>query len=141
MPEIINVSIKNLGPAAFYNINPRILFDGLQVKLENIEVLPPFATYTTKINVPFSFLGGKTPNFVTVDVEDKRINIPTNKNQMILINLLVIFIIISLSTVLILIKLGKIKFDSIISKLKNVWLKIKDVPKSIFKNSKNTPNT
>ena len=141
MPEIINVSIKNLGPAAFYNINPRILFDGLQVKLENIEVLPPFATYTTKINVPFSFLGGKTPNFVTVDVEDKRINIPTNKNQMILMNLLVIFIIISLSTVLILIKLGKIKFDSIISKLKNVWLKIKDVPKSIFKNSKNTPNT
>lgn len=140
MPEVITISIKNLGPAAFYNLNPHILFDGKEVKVENVEVLPPLATYLTKISVPFSFLGGKTPNFVTVEVEDKRINIPTNKNQMILMNLLVIFIIISVSTVLILIRLGKIKFDSIISRLKKVWLKIKDVPKSLFKNSKNQTN-
>lgn len=140
MSEFINVSIKNLGPAAFYNLSPRVLFDGVQVKLENIEVLPPFATYTTKINVPFSFLGGNTPNFVTVDVENKRINISTNKNQMILMNLLIIFIIISLATVLILIKLGKIKFDSIISKLKALLLKVINVTKSFFKNPKNPPN-
>jgi hypothetical protein len=136
-PEVINITVKNLGPAAFYNVDVRVLFDGQTVKTENIEVLPPLATFTTKVSVPFTLLGSKTPDLVTVAVENKKIEVPTSKSQMVLYNLLGLFIIISVLTFVVLIKLGKIRFQSIISKLKT---RIGNVTKHIFKNPKDRAN-
>lgn len=116
----IEVSIFNSGPVAIYNLVPEIYFDGKKAGNDSVEVLPPFANYKMQVKVPFSFLGRNTPNNVKILVDGKQIIIPTNKNLVIVYNLIVIFLI--LGIILLAVYLRYKKFS-----LFNFWYKVKQL--------------
>ena len=114
----IDLNILNNGPVAMYNVKPRVFFDNSEVPFENpIVVLLPFQSYKTGINIPFSFLGAKTPDTVKVIVNDSELIVPTNKSQVVTYNLLFIFIVSLLILLTILLRLKKLNF----AKLLNIW--------------------
>jgi len=75
-----------------------------------VTILPPYAKTTSKIDVPFSFLGRNTPSRIVIISGDTSQVVPTFKNQVILYNLLVLFFIFLLLTV------------GLIFKFKRIWL-------------------
>lgn len=116
----LEIEITNPGPTANYNITPIVLFDNKTVEdIETIDVLLPFQGYKTYIDIPFSFLGTKTPDNVKVIVGASEVSVATNKTQVVLYNLLFIFAVIILIIITILLRLKKISFnfDNIRSKL------------------------
>ena len=73
------------------NQDVEILFDKNLNLTKNIQALPPYGKYTFEITSPFSFLGGKTPNTITVRIAGNSIEIPTSKNIVIVYSLLIFF--------------------------------------------------
>ncbi len=116
----LKVEIVNPGPIAIYNLKPSIYHDNKLAEAvnEGFEALLPFQTLKTEYNIPFSFLGAKTPEIVTVVLEGQRVNVLTNKNQVIIYNLLIIFIIVIFITVFAFIKLKRLTFVKILTKWK-----------------------
>lgn len=111
IPNKIDLTISNNGPVAIYNTSPKIYFDNIEVnKNINIGVLLPFQNATTSIDVPFSFLGTKTPNEVKIVANENEISVPSNKKQVLIYNLLFIFIVAILILLTILVRLKKWKF-------------------------------
>lgn len=92
LPNKLKLIIENPGPVALYSVSPTILFDK-KTSESNIfiESLLPFQTYEVSLDIPFSFLGTNTPEQVTVLVEGESVTVPTNKNQVVIYNLLFIF--------------------------------------------------
>jgi hypothetical protein len=115
----LDINIYNPGPVAVYDIWPSIYFDGVKKDVNtNFDKLLPFESKKTFIEIPFSFLGAKTPSSVTVSILEDEVTIPTNKNQVVIYNLLFIFIIALLILLTILVRLKRINFDKIIPKWK-----------------------
>jgi len=115
----LDINIYNPGPVAVYDIWPQIYFDGVKKEVStNFDKLLPFESRKTFIEIPFSFLGAKTPNSVKVSILEDEVSIPTNKNQVVIYNLLFIFIVALLILLTILIRLKRINFDKIIPKWK-----------------------
>lgn len=115
----LDINIYNPGPVAVYDIWPQIYFDGVKKEVStNFDKLLPFESRKTFIEIPFSFLGAKTPNTVKVSVLEDEVSIPTNKNQVVIYNLLFIFIVALLILLTILVRLKRINFDKIIPKWK-----------------------
>ena len=107
----LDLSISNSGPVAVYNLIPKVYFDGIeQTSKNNLDVLLPFQTYKTSLDIPFSFLASKTPDIIKIVVNEDEIVVPTNKKQVIIYNLLFIFIIAILILLTIIIRLKKWKF-------------------------------
>lgn len=92
LPNKLKLIIENPGPVALYSVSPTILFDK-KTSESNIfiESLLPFQTYEVSLDIPFSFLGTNTPEQVTVLVKGESVTVPTNKNQVVIYNLLFIF--------------------------------------------------
>ena len=108
---IKDVKITNPGPAALYSIYPTVYFDEKQNNRDYIDILPPYSSYNMNIDIPFSLLGKSTPDVVKIEVEGSELLIPTNKTQIVINSLIVIFVIFFVSMLGILIKLGKIRID------------------------------
>ncbi len=110
----LNIEIVNSGHNAIYNIVPDISFD-FQKQVTDISpiTLLPFQTYKTYLEVPFSFLGSKTPNAVQIVFADENLTIPTDKDRVLIYNLLFIFIFALLLIITILIKLKRINLNKI----------------------------
>ncbi len=107
----LDIEIYNQGPSAVYNITPNIFFDKSPVlNKEKIEVLLPFGRHKTVIDIPFSFLGAKTPDLVTVSVDGKEVKVKTYKDQVLIYNLLFLFLLFSAILVTVMIRLKKWKF-------------------------------
>ncbi len=88
----LNITVQNLGQSAVYEVKPKVYFDKAEIEHDSyIEALLPFQNYKYVVDIPFSFLGTKTPDNVTVIVNDSEITIPTNKKQVLIYNLLFIF--------------------------------------------------
>ncbi len=116
----LELNIENPGPSASYNIRPRVFFDGVEIETsEVIDTLLPFQSYKTYVDIPFSFLGTKTPMNVKIMVGSQEVDVATNKSQVVLYNLLFIFVVIILVILTILIRLKKvyINFDKIKSRI------------------------
>lgn len=93
VPNKIDVEIQNNGPVAIYDVKPKVYFDGTEIDSSyGYEIILPFQSSKKIIDIPFSFLGTKTPNEVRVVINDKEIIVPSNKKQVLLYNLLFIFI-------------------------------------------------
>lgn len=108
----LELDIVNPGPSASYNVKPRVFFDGFEVDtLDSIDALLPFQSYRTYLDIPFSFLGTKTPMNVKIIVASQEVNVATNKSQVVLYNLLFIFAVIILVIVTILFRLKKISLN------------------------------
>lgn len=106
----LDIKISNPGPVAIYNIKPQVYFDNQQITNNNeIEVLLPFQSYNTFINIPFSFLGTNTPKIVKVVVDQTEVSVETHRNQVIIYNLLFIFVIVFLILLIVFLKFKKWK--------------------------------
>lgn len=131
-PTRLNITIKNPGPVALYNLTPTVSFNGSDTKTETIEVLPPDAHYEIESAVPYSFLGRNTPETVTVVVADSQVKVPTNKNQIILESAVVLLLVLLILVLAILIRLKKIQIskfrDKIRKALFNPILKLDENP-------------
>ncbi len=112
-----NVKIYNPGPTAIYNLYPEIFFDKKLSSRDFIQVLPPFETYDLEIKVPYSFLGKDTPDKIKIVADGAQIEIPTNKSAVVINSLIVLFILFIGILFGILIKLKKIRFDSLTAKI------------------------
>lgn len=127
----ISAIIKNPGPTALYNLEPAIFFDEVLAERTIIPVLPPYASYEFKSRIPFSFMGTKTPVKVVVVAGDTEVQIPSNKTQVIIYNLLAIFFIFSLIIAFVVIKIKKITFRKV-----KTWILL--IPARLkFKKNKN----
>lgn len=84
--------IENPGPAALYSLNPVIYFDNNLKDKSLIEVLPPYSNDELEVTVPFSLLGKNTPNIIKVTLMDAQIEVPTNKNLIIIYSMVGIFV-------------------------------------------------
>lgn len=107
----LDVNITNNGPIAVYNINPKRYFDDNASYFGNpISVLLPYQVYRTTIDIPFSFLAANTPDFVKIVVNDVEITVPTKKRQVVVYNLLFIFMTFTAILIVIYLNLKKWKF-------------------------------
>lgn len=114
----ISIKIKNPGPTALYESNLSIFFDGQKVNNFPISFLPPYAETNTEISIPFSLLGRKTPQKVTISIAGSTIDVPTNKTRVIIYNLLIIFLASSLVVLVVVFKVGRINIRSLTSSIK-----------------------
>jgi hypothetical protein len=118
-----SIKIENPGPSAMYSFYPVTYFDDLQKNRDFVEVLPPYANYLLAVKVPFSLLGKDTPDKVTISAEGSTLDIPTNKAQVILNSLLVLFAVFTGLLILILWRLKKISFNPLYVKIGAIYAK------------------
>lgn len=86
------ILIENKGPSAIYDTSYHVLFDKSEVKSERVDVLLPFSKLKTQIAVPFSFLAKATPSGVVVEIAGSRAEAPINKTQIVMAQLILLFI-------------------------------------------------
>ncbi len=107
---IYSVKIENPGPTALYNLYPTVYFDNKEQNRDYIGVLPPYSSDIFNVTVPFSILGKDTPDIVKIVVENSHVSIPTNKTQVVINSLLILFILFLVILLLVLIRLKKVTF-------------------------------
>lgn len=92
--EIVDVKISNSGPVALYNQTFSIVYDNTKaVKSTKIDVIPPYGYFETNLNVPYSFLGDKTPAKVELMINDsQKGEFATYKTFLTISNLLLLFL-------------------------------------------------
>jgi len=111
LPNKLDLTISNNGPVAVYNSKPKIFFDDKDIEMNNeIEVLLPFQEYEISLNIPFSFLATKTPDLIRIKVNEEEVTVQTNKKQVVIYNLIFIFVIAIIILLTILFRLKKWKF-------------------------------
>lgn len=111
------VSVKNPGPVAVYDLSPKIYFDGKLASTGFDQVLPAFSSYKMTAKIPFSFLGTSTPTKVQIVAGNTKIEVPTNKNQVIIYNLLALFILFSIITLFVFMKVKRIRVKDLTKKI------------------------
>lgn len=108
----LDLTISNNGPIAVYNLKPKIFFDNKEIESSNeIQVLLPFQKYNSVLDIPFSFLATKTPDVIRIVVNEQEISVNTNKKQVVIYNLIAIFVIAIIVLLIILFRLKKWKFQ------------------------------
>jgi hypothetical protein len=132
---LYSVKIYNPGPASLDSFYPTVYFDNKEHSRDFVQILPPYATYETQIKIPFSLLGRGTPDNIKVAVNESQIELSTNKIQVVVNSLLVLFILFIVIMILVLIKLKKINLGKIAGTITGAYAKI------IRKSPKNTTPT
>jgi hypothetical protein len=92
----ILITIRNPGPVALYDLTPTVFFDNLKKDQTTISVLPPYASYQMISSIPFSFLGTKSPDKIIISAAQSAIEVTSNKFEVILYNLVAIFLVLVL---------------------------------------------
>ena len=117
--NIIHAKIENPGPSALYNLTVSIFFDDKNDKNITISTLSPASSQVIDVNVPFSFLARSTPSKVKISTSGASFEISTLKSQVLMYNLLVLFLIFLVVLFIILIRLKKTKIKELIAKLRH----------------------
>lgn len=115
--SIYNATITNPGPVALYSLYPIVYYDSIENSRTQIDVLPPFSKQQIQITIPYSLLGKNTPNTLRVSVNSSSDELITNKKQVILYSLVGVLILISLVTMIILLKIKKISITRFFAKI------------------------
>jgi transglutaminase-like putative cysteine protease len=105
---VYSAKIYNPGPSALDSFYRTIYFDGNENSKVFIQILPPYATYESQIKVPFSLLGKDTPDNIEVVASGSHVSLTTNKSQVVLNSLLVLFILFIVIMLVVLIRFKKI---------------------------------
>ncbi len=124
LDSVYSYSIYNPGPSTLYSFYPSIYFDGKLHSRFLIQILPPFATFTGQITVPYGLLGKDMPDDVKVVVGESQTTVSTNKSQVVINSLVVLFALFIFIVLLVLAKLKKIDFDKITVTIANTYAKI-----------------
>lgn len=83
-------NVYNSGPKALYSLSPKVYFDNQLKESRNIEVLPPFSYERVSVDVKENVLMNNFPEIISFTIDNKNIDVNTNKNIYILINLTLI---------------------------------------------------
>ncbi|OGM15478.1 hypothetical protein A2V56_03835 [Candidatus Woesebacteria bacterium RBG_19FT_COMBO_42_9] len=113
----VKVSIKNPGPVALYNTNSEVIFDQSLAQKNEIDILPPYATYEFEAFIPFGILGSKAPEKVVILTLGQRVELPTNKGQVVLYNLALLLIILMALLTIFILRLKRINPFSYLAKV------------------------
>jgi hypothetical protein len=103
----ILIQITNNGQAAFYNIVPEIIVDGIPAKSVQLPVLPPSSNYKMEYTIDHGIFGKNTPSNILVQVEQTQVNLPTNKERVIVFHAISVFTILLILLTLIYFRLTK----------------------------------
>lgn len=117
--NVINAKIENPGPSATYSLKTYVYFDDNVKETIDIPSLLPFSSEIIKVNVPFSFLARTTPSKVRISGGGGNFEISTLKSQVLMYNLLALFLLILIILVIILIRLRKIRIRSLFEWIKH----------------------
>lgn len=92
--EIVSTKITNSGTGAAYNESVQFTFDNVHaLKSRTVDVIPPYGSYETNVDIPYSFLGQKTPAKVQVLLDGtKQSEFTTYKSFVTISNLLMMFL-------------------------------------------------
>ncbi|HET7098731.1 MAG TPA: transglutaminase-like domain-containing protein [Patescibacteria group bacterium] len=138
LDSVYTVEINNPGPVALYSIYPTVFFDNNINNRDFIVSMPPYSSTKMEVKVPFSLLGKNTPNTIKIVVLGSEIQIQTNKTQVVVNSLLVLFAVFFIILLLVLIKLKKITFTRFTDKIRILKAKIyEEFNKKFNKNSTN----
>jgi transglutaminase-like putative cysteine protease len=133
--SVISLELTNLGPIAIYNTVPKVFFNGTETALPAISFMAPLTTKEFEVEIPFSFLGVKTPEKVNVSVLGENISIPSFKKSVIISSLIALFVILAILTFLSLVYLKRGKINKA---LKSFLAKLNELKKTnIFRGKKN----
>jgi hypothetical protein len=124
LDTLYSVKIYNPGPASLDAVYPTVYFDGKEHSRDFIQILPPFATYQSQIKVPFSLLGKNTPDSIRVSVNESQVELSTNKIQVVINSLLVLFIFLIIIIVSVIIRHKKLNLRKITGIITGAYAKI-----------------
>ena len=114
----LDIAIYNPGPSALYEISPTVYFENEVAEKHYIDALLPYSSKNFQTTIPFSFLGSKSPEKITISVEGSLLELPSNKTQVITYNLLIIFGFISFIALIIVFRIKREKIKNTLKKLK-----------------------
>jgi hypothetical protein len=134
LETIYDLKVYNPGPASLNSLYPIVYFDNKEHSSDFVQILPPYATYETQIKVPFSLLGNNTPDNIKVVVDTSQETIFTNKTQIVVNSLLVLFVFFLIVVILVMIKLKKLNLRRIPATISGTYAKI------VGKSTKNQNN-
>jgi transglutaminase-like putative cysteine protease len=121
---LYSVKIYNPGPASLDAFYPTVYFDNVEHSRDFVQILPPYATYQTQIKIPFNFLGKNTPDNIKITVNESQFELSTNKTQVVVNSLLVVFILFIVIVILVMIRLKKINLGKITATIAGIYAKI-----------------
>jgi transglutaminase-like putative cysteine protease len=121
---IYQAKVYNPGPASLNVFYPTVYFDNVEHSRDFVQILPPYASYDFRITVPFSLLGKNTPDDIKIVVNESQLNIPTNKSQVVVNSLLVLFMVFIIIVLLIMIRLKKLNLNKITGTITRLYAKI-----------------
>ncbi|MBN1168383.1 transglutaminase domain-containing protein [Candidatus Woesebacteria bacterium] len=90
--------IQNSGPKAIYQASPKVYFDNKLVSSHSIDDLPPFSNEDVKVEIEKGLLMKNTPDIVTLNINDSTLDVSTNKNVYLLINITIVAILLLVLT-------------------------------------------
>jgi hypothetical protein len=110
MDIIYGIKVVNPGPTSLYALYPTVYFDNTLHARSLIPILPPFASYSTKINTPYNILGKNMPDTLRVVANEGELKVSTNKAQVVVNSLVLLFAVLIFIVILVLFKLKKLNF-------------------------------
>lgn len=113
------LEITNNGSTASYDFKPEIILKDT-VKSENISVFPPYSKYKQEVTIAYGLFAVKAPEALTVYAGKNKLDIPINKGEVIVNQLILICIILITCLNFLYYKITKRK----IINLKSFYLKV-----------------
>jgi hypothetical protein len=124
LDTIYSVKVYNPGPGSLDNFYPAVYFDGKEHSRDFVQILPPFASYESQIKVPFSLMGKNTPDSIEVIVNESDVTLSTNKTQIVVNSMIVLFVLFLIIIIFVLIRLKKIKLNAITATIPKLYAKV-----------------
>jgi hypothetical protein len=90
---IIKARVINEGNITMNDKTIDIYFDNNKIRTIKLGNLPPFGHQDLEISVPFEIIGNKIPENVSFVVSGKTVRVPTNKNKVIILNLIALWLV------------------------------------------------
>jgi len=106
----IAVEVINNGGAAVYNKDAIVYFDNQKRSTHNFGYLLPFTSKEYTVDIPFSLLGLKTPQTITVSFMDQTTSLPGTKSVIIVSNLIVVFVLVIVIFLVAIIRSRRLRF-------------------------------
>jgi len=116
------VDIKNSGPVAIYSASSTVNFNGKSAHLEQHDVILPYSAVSYEVESRSDILGLSTPANASVSFNGKKVLVNTGKQNVVIYNLVVLFLILTVISLALLLKIKKVSVRSVV---KNAFRKYK----------------
>lgn len=118
-PPALEIDLQNQDSFAYYNLNNKVYFDDEYYGEISEGSVLPFSSYRQSLKVPYSFLGIGTPSLVKIETDNGYLEVPTNRNQIIVYNFVALVVIIIIVVFLALVRFKKLKLPNAFKIRKN----------------------